>query len=482
MADSAILGLFTTPEQYQLAQRQAQEAEALQYARLDPRAKADYGFYSAGQQLAGAIGGALGGVDPQLKMISMRQQLASQLDPTNLDTYKLVAQEAANRGDTQFAMAVADAGRQAAIQVAQANKERQLAVPARIQESQQAATISQAIKQYKALPQTPETAQAIETLQLQLDFLSPKTKAEATPDALQVAKRVAEIKTQLSPDTGVTLPPQVRAGLEAELGNLEKKEKTNIIDVGLADKTREVVYFDKDTNEQFVMKPNPTNPNQLIRSPYSGGIDKTTSLTKVSASSSSQQESEFSKDLGKADADRVKSAMILRDNSISALTTLQGLSKLDEQGLISGSFATGRVGAANILATVGLISEKDQGVLANSQNYQKISGDLVLATLGGKLGSGFSNEDRKFILGLVPQLETNAQARKQLIEFMVKKNNDIVTETTRLEDYARDKKSLKGFIPKIPIFNVGGGVNKPPSQMTRQELLDAIEAKKRQPQ
>ena len=164
--------------------------------------------------------------------------------------------------------------------------------------------------------------------------------------------------------------------------------------------------------------------------------------------------------------------MQTKDSALAALGSLKKLNQLDQNALISGTFASGRVGATNLLDTLGLTSPKDKDVLAKSENYQKTAGDVILATLGGKLGSGFSNEDRKFILGLVPQLETNAQARKQLIEFMVKKNNDIVSETTRLEDYARDKKSLKGYVPKIPIFNAGGGVNKPVNQMTRQELLD----------
>jgi hypothetical protein len=283
MATSDILGLFTTPEQYQLAKRQAQEAEALQYAKLDPMSQAQYGFYRAGQQIGGAIGGALGGEDPQLKMISMRQQLASQLDPSDPASYMKVAQFAAQSGDQQFATAIANAGRQAAVQVAQANKERQMAIAPDIQKSQQAAVISQAIRQYKALPQTPETTQAIETLQLQLDFLSPKQKPEAVADKLQIAKRVSELETQLSPDAGVVLPPQVRAGLQAELNNLKTQQKENIIDVGLAEKTREVVYFDKDSSEQFIMKPDATG--KLVRTPYSGGIDKTTS--KVSATSTS---------------------------------------------------------------------------------------------------------------------------------------------------------------------------------------------------
>jgi len=108
---SEILGLFTTPEQYRLAQQQAQQAQAIQYAQLDPMARANYGTFRAGQQLGGAIGGALGGEDPQLKMISQRQQLASQLDDTNPNSYMMVAEQARRANDPQFAMAVADAYR-----------------------------------------------------------------------------------------------------------------------------------------------------------------------------------------------------------------------------------------------------------------------------------------------------------------------------------------------------------------------------------
>jgi len=154
------------------------------------------------------------------------------------------------------------------------------------------------------------------------------------------------------------------------------------------------------------------------------------------------------------------------------LTSLNRLNQLNQQDLISGTFASGRVGATNLISTLGLASGKDIDRLSASENYQKTAGDVILATLGGKLGAGFSNEDRKFIQSLVPQLENSPQARKQLVEFMVKKNNSIVEETTRLENYARDNKSLKGYVPKIPVINLGGGVNKPVSQMTRQELLD----------
>lgn len=103
MADSAILGLFATPEQYQQSQRQAQEAQAIQYANLNPRAQADYGFFRAGQQLGGAIGGALGGQDPQLQKISQRQQLIGMIDPSNPDTYPQAIEAALRGGDQEAA-------------------------------------------------------------------------------------------------------------------------------------------------------------------------------------------------------------------------------------------------------------------------------------------------------------------------------------------------------------------------------------------
>jgi len=132
MATSEILGLFTTPEQYQLAQQQAQQAQAIQYANLDPMARANYGTFLAGQKLGGAIGGALGGEDPQLKMISQRQQLASQLNPNDPNSYMKIAEIAAQSGDQQFAIAVADAGRKAMSEYAliqQRTRERQGADP-----------------------------------------------------------------------------------------------------------------------------------------------------------------------------------------------------------------------------------------------------------------------------------------------------------------------------------------------------------------
>ena len=184
-------------------------------------------------------------------------------------------------------------------------------------------------------------------------------------------------------------------------------------------------------------------------------------------------EKAFDVKLAELDAKTVDDARKMRDTSISAIKSLNQLASLPDSALISGQFASGRVGATNLLATLGLASESDVNKLSKSQQYQKVAGDVVLQTLGGKLGAGFSNEDRKFIQGLVPQLETNPEARRQLIQFMQNKNQDIVNETLRLEKYAREKKGLSGFEYKIPV-SVTPQASTPYSGLSDAELAARI--------
>jgi len=105
---SEILGLFTTPEQYQLAQQQAQQARAIQYANLDPMARANYGVYRAGQQFGNALSGALGGEDPQLQLIARTQQIARSANLADPASLEAVAQQLANIGNMPLAISYAD--------------------------------------------------------------------------------------------------------------------------------------------------------------------------------------------------------------------------------------------------------------------------------------------------------------------------------------------------------------------------------------
>jgi len=126
---SEIIGLFTNPQQYLAAQDAAMQQQFAQRANLAPLQKASILAQQAGYRLGQGVGGALGGTDPQLDMISRRNALLSQLDQSDPESFMKVAQAAAQIGDNQFAMTIADAGRKAQSEInlaAQRAKEAQL--------------------------------------------------------------------------------------------------------------------------------------------------------------------------------------------------------------------------------------------------------------------------------------------------------------------------------------------------------------------
>ena len=120
MAASEILGLFTTPQQYQQNQLAQFQNRAAQEVQLNPFQQAALGARTAGFQLGQGIGGALGGQDPQLQLIARRQQILSQLDQSDPMSFRRVAKMASDAGDQQLAFGVAEAGRKAETEMARA--------------------------------------------------------------------------------------------------------------------------------------------------------------------------------------------------------------------------------------------------------------------------------------------------------------------------------------------------------------------------
>jgi hypothetical protein len=278
----------------------------------------------------------------------------------------------------------------------------------------------------------------------------------------------------------LTAGPQGSAAFEekyaTELARLTDKAKqvgANIKEVGVAEGTREPVYLDVNNDLQFVYKQGADG--KQVRVPFTGGVDRTTAKTNVGGIKLPEGESEFVKELGKLDAKKVSEAVLTRETATSTINSLNKLATLPDNQLITGQFATGRVGATNLLVTLGLAAPSDTNKLVSSQEYQKVAGDVILQTLGGKLGSGFSNADREFIQGLIPQLETNPNARRQLISFMQNKNQEIVKESIRLENYARSNRGLTGFEPKIPM-SVAPTQSRPYSGLSDAELKAKIRA------
>ena len=432
MATDIVGGLFgITPEAYQAQQNRQALAQSAELAQLDPFASARTSLIYGGRQLGSAIGGALGAEDPQLRIISARNAVMREVDPNNPISLQNAIQRLSSAGDQAGALQLSDYLRKAQSDYALIQQR-----TAEKMTPEQRNALAYAAS--TGAPQnSPEFGKAYQT---KLNELI--TKPEATSTEMKNAYAFAKSKFPVG-------SPEFNELYSNELARLTTKEgKENVNKVGVATGTREAVFLDVNKDQQFVYQKGADG--KQIRVPYFGGIDQLTASTKVEVD---KGETAFKQRLGSKDADRVDAAMSMRESSVAALNSLNRLNQLDQNSLISGTFASGRVGATNLLNTLGLTSDKDQNALAKSENYQKTAGDVILATLGGKLGAGFSNEDRRFIQSLVPQLENSPQARKQLIEFMVKKNQTIVNETTRLDNYARENNGLKGFIPTIPLVS-----------------------------
>jgi hypothetical protein len=83
MADIVQYLFGVTPQMYQQQQQERADAQAMQFARLDPFQQANFAIGRGANMLGGAIGGALGGQDPELQRVTARQQIARQIDLTD---------------------------------------------------------------------------------------------------------------------------------------------------------------------------------------------------------------------------------------------------------------------------------------------------------------------------------------------------------------------------------------------------------------
>jgi len=179
---SEILGLFTTPEQYQQNQLAQVRSRAFQEVQLDPFQQAALGARTAGYQFGQAVGGALGGQDPQLQLIARRQQLLSQLDRSDPMSYRRVAKMASDAGDQELAQSVSEAGMEAESKLS--------LIQQRSKEKQGADPFQQIIRSGKYTPASLATYQTTGNV----GDLVLLEKEGATPAKIQEAETVAASK------------------------------------------------------------------------------------------------------------------------------------------------------------------------------------------------------------------------------------------------------------------------------------------------
>jgi len=125
MAEDIVGGLFgVNPAMYQQQQQKQVFDRAVALQNLDPFQRAGVGLQQAGYNLAGALGGAMGGVDPQLQRISALNAISKQIDQSNPESMMNGAKMLANAGFQQEAFALANYARKANSELALAEQRR----------------------------------------------------------------------------------------------------------------------------------------------------------------------------------------------------------------------------------------------------------------------------------------------------------------------------------------------------------------------
>jgi len=223
-----------TPESYRATQQQQADAQALQFAKLDPFQQANFAIGRGASMLGGAIGGALGGQDPELQRISMRQQIAQQIDLTNPESIQSGMAMLRQAGDT--------VGLQQLAQIFRQQQESGALVTQR--NAAAAASMAQAGRE----------------------------RTQASPKEVQLAKEVALLSGEPgSPQYNTAYAESLKAQIDG------KPPAPNIKEVGVSEKGNLPVYFDSNTNEQFTIAAGPDG--KTVRKPYVGGVDRTTAKT-----------------------------------------------------------------------------------------------------------------------------------------------------------------------------------------------------------
>lgn len=97
-----VAGLFgLSPEQFQQQRQDRFDQRAIAEMQLSPIQRASLGIQRGAYGLAGAIGGALGGTDPELQRNTVLQQIASELNPQDPESYMAVDRKLADLGGAE---------------------------------------------------------------------------------------------------------------------------------------------------------------------------------------------------------------------------------------------------------------------------------------------------------------------------------------------------------------------------------------------
>jgi hypothetical protein len=394
MAENIVAGLFgLNPQMYGEQQRRSALQEGITLAQLDPAARGAAMTYAGARGLGNAIGGALGVEDPQLKMISVRQQIMSQLNQSDPDSIIKGAQMLAQAGDQQGAMALAQYARQAQESVAQTQQRRAAALSSEATAAKTQLSIDQETKLRDELSKLPKDATQDDILAVLTKYGSPdRVIAALTSSADKAAQR----------ETTLTLGRErIQAKLESDLRDAKNDKEREQLRI---EARKELAQLTSSLAASLKTPPaptlttivNPDNPNETITVDarvYKGGGKGAEGVIGAGKPSAAQEKASLLKaQMGKdIDFAITELTSVTKDGGLIDQSTGSGAGRLADIGAgffgqaTEGAIAIGKLKPIQDLVLKmiprfeGPQSDKD------TQSYKEAAGQLADPTLPTKI-------------------------------------------------------------------------------------------------
>jgi hypothetical protein len=171
-----------------------------------------------------------------------------------------------------------------------------------------------------------------------------------------------------------------------------------IKEIGVAMGTNKPVYFDTRTEQQFTVGIDPAS-NKQIRLPYVGGVDRSTSNIKVSATASTEKT--YGEQLAGKLATRDDAKLGAAEKAPELATSANRIIDLVSQGnLFTGPVADVKLNIARALNVVGANNDEK---IANTEALIAATGQSTLDAIKGAglgTGQGFTDKDLRFLQGV----------------------------------------------------------------------------------
>ena len=394
MAENIVAGLFgLTPEMYGEQQRRSALREGIDLAKLTPGEAGAAMTYAGARGLGGAIGGAMGIEDPQLKLISARNSVFQQIDQSNPESMLQGIKMLGQMGDQQGAMALAQYARQAQSEMAQTQQRR----------AAETASLAQAAKTQLGIDQEKQLRDELSKLPkdaTQDDILAVLTKY-GSPDRV-IAALTASADKAAQRETTLTLGRErIQAKLESDLRdakNDKEREEARI------EARKELAKLSASLAASLKTPPapslttivNPENPNETITVDarvYKGGGKGAEGVIGVGKPSAAQEKASLLKaQMGKdIDFAITELTSVTKDGGLIDQSTGSGAGRLADIGAgffgqaTEGAIAIGKLKPIQDLVLKmiprfeGPQSDKD------TQSYKEAAGQLADPTLPTKI-------------------------------------------------------------------------------------------------